>query len=61
MFINFEGNTRSWKQDVTEGCLVQTEGTGCHCRTPQCRFRKQDITAGLHSADLRNRIKLGAL
>jgi len=69
---------------------VQTEGTGCHCRTPQCRFnplntklnpichllallavylilhisrirvKEQDITAGLHSADLRNRMKLGA-
>ena len=58
MFMNSEDNTSTREQDVTEGCIVQTEGTGCHCKAPQCKFKEQDITAELHNADLRNRMSL---
>ena len=58
MFMNSEDNARTREQNVTEGCIVHTEGTGCHCRAPLCRFKEQDVTADLHSADFRIRMSL---
>jgi len=42
--MNSENNTRTWEQDVTEGCIVQTEGKESHWRAPQCRFKEQNVT-----------------